>query len=417
MSAASAARRERIALSVARFAALAALLGAFASPPLTNVASVVLLVAFLALPSAAQRFGSALGSPLGRAAALLLAVLALAMLWSDAAWAARWHAWWNWRSLLLLLLCLAVFDDAVARIRFLVGFVALAGVGMLASYAAYARGVSWALDHGLPGIVLRNSATQGMTFALAALCAMALAVYYRAWPVWMRLTLAMAALLLLVNVFFVTSSRSGHIVAVLFVALIALQALHGWRRILALASVPLVTGLVYAASPVMQNRFDLAIEELHGHSTPGQLTPPSMGIRTVMWQTSWEMVRERPLAGYGMGGYVAVYAHRVRDEQSGWRATPTTDPHNQYLSVQLQAGVLGSIAFLWLLLSAARMRSMPPFRAIGIAALAGWCASSLMNSHFETFNEGHMIALLLGVMLGAAGSASSAEKTADSTAS
>jgi O-antigen ligase len=31
--------------------------------------------------------------------------------------------------------------------------------------------------------------------------------------------------------------------------------------------------------------------------------------------------------------------------------------------------------------------------------LAAWCTTSLFNSHFQTFNEGHLIALLLGALL------------------
>ena len=46
-----------------------------------------------------------------------------------------------------------------------------------------------------------------------------------------------------------------------------------------------------------------------------------------------------------------------------------------------------------------RHPSAPPFRTLGLALLAGWCATSLFSSHFQTFNEGHLIALLLGVFL------------------
>ena len=34
-----------------------------------------------------------------------------------------------------------------------------------------------------------------------------------------------------------------------------------------------------------------------------------------------------------------------------------------------------------------------------LALLAAWCTTSLFNSHFQTFNEGHLIALLLGALL------------------
>jgi len=68
-----------------------------------------------------------------------------------------------------------------------------------------------------------------------------------------------------------------------------------------------------------------------------------MGIRMVMWRNSGDIVRERPLAGYGMGGIAPAYERAVKASAlTGWAATPTEDPHNQYLQVQLEAGVAGS---------------------------------------------------------------------------
>jgi flagellar biogenesis protein FliO len=37
--------------------------------------------------------------------------------------------------------------------------------------------------------------------------------------------------------------------------------------------------------------------------------------------------------------------------------------------------------------------------ALGLALLAAWCVNSLFSSHFQTFNEGHLIAVLAGVLL------------------
>jgi putative Mn2+ efflux pump MntP len=31
--------------------------------------------------------------------------------------------------------------------------------------------------------------------------------------------------------------------------------------------------------------------------------------------------------------------------------------------------------------------------------LLGWCATSLLSSHFKTFSEGHLLTFFLGVML------------------
>jgi hypothetical protein len=38
-------------------------------------------------------------------------------------------------------------------------------------------------------------------------------------------------------------------------------------------------------------------------------------------------------------------------------------------------------------------------RIIAVGMLLGWCATSLLSSHFKTFSEGHLLALVLGAML------------------
>jgi len=87
--------RERRLLAVARWAAVATMVGALLSPPLANAAAFMTLASFALLPSAAARVRAALDLPLVRAALFVLAVLALAMLWADAPLALRLKYWWT----------------------------------------------------------------------------------------------------------------------------------------------------------------------------------------------------------------------------------------------------------------------------------------------------------------------------------
>ena len=124
-----------------------------------------------------------------------------------------------------------------------------------------------------------------------------------------------------------------------------------------------------------------------------------MGVRAVIWRTTAELIAEAPVLGYGLGGYPIVYEKRVKQQYTGWKATPTTDPHNQYLALLAEAGVPGLLAFFWFLLAAARQRPPLPWRALGVALLAAWCVTSLFSSHFQIFNEGHLIAIFVGAFL------------------
>ena len=395
--------RERRLLAVARWAAVATMVGALLSPPLANAAAFMTLASFALLTSSVARVRAALALPLVRAALLVLAVLALAMLWADAPLALRLKYWWDWRTLLLLIVGLALFDDDAARRRALLALVAAALLIAGWSFWAWWRGISPAgADHGLPGIVARNSTTQGMAFATTCFLALVLAFGDRGIDRRLRLPLLAAAALLAFNLAFVTSSRSGHLVLLILLAGAGVQLLAGWRRVVAIASLPVVAAIAFASSPMLQSRFEAMVRELRAPLASEQMS--GMGIRVVMWDVSTRMAVERPLLGYGTGGFPAAYEGAIqRSGYRGWAATPTIDPHNQYLLVQLQAGVFGSAAFAWFLLAGFRARGPNPWRAAGKSLLLGWCASALATSVFTAFAESHLLMPLLGILLAPAG--------------
>lgn len=410
------ATRERRLLALARAAATLALIGALFAPAVANLASLLLLLSVALLPSARTRLRAVLALPLGRATLLLLAVLAVAMLWSEAPLKKRIDAWWDWRPLLLLLCCLAVFDEAAARRRALIAFIAAASLAALYSFWAWMSGVSPAgMDHGLPGIVARNTTTQGMGFAAACFLGLMLALRDEELGRRARGVLVAASLLLLANLVFVSSSRSGHLALLIMLATAAVQFLAGWRRAAAVVALPLLAAAAFAASPMLQTRFGMAVEELRAPLASKEIT--GMGIRTVMWHVSWQMARERPLLGYGMGGFPAAYERAIKQTQfSGWAATPTVDPHNQYLQVHLQAGIAGSAAFAWFLLCVFRSRGQRPHGAWAPALALAWCAVALATSVFTTFAESHMLMVLLGVLLAGAGGSRPAQDAAGANA-
>jgi O-antigen ligase len=397
------AARERHLLALARASATLALIGALFAPAVANFASLLLLLSVALLPSAGARLRAVLTLPLARATLLLLAVLAVAMLWSEVPVKKRIDAWWDWRPLLLLLCCLAVFDEAAARRRALIAFITAASLAALYSFWAWMSGVSPAgMDHGLPGIVARNTTTQGMGFAAACFLALMLALKEKELGPHVRGVLVAAALLLLANLVFVTSSRSGHLALLIMFATAAVQFLAGWRRAAAVIALPLLAAAAFAASPMLQTRFGMAVEELRAPLASNEIT--GMGIRTVMWHVSWQMAQERPLLGYGMGGFPAAYKRAIESSSfSGWAATPTVDPHNQYLQVHLQAGIAGSAAFAWFLLCLFRSRGQRPHGAWAPALALAWCAVALATSVFTTFAESHMLMVLLGILLAGAG--------------
>ena len=424
MSAASAAapgvrsnRRETIAIPVARGAVAVALCGTGFSPPVTNVALVIALIALLCAPSAHERLREVLRLPVARAALALFALIALGMLWSAAPWAERIHHLSAWRPLVLILIALAVFSTPKSKSRLAVVLVAFAVVGALLSFESWFTQRPLLSGH-LPGTVLRNSSTQSMVLLVGLTMAVVLG-FWRGPGVQfasrLRWLFVAAAVLLFANLLFVTTGRSGQMALAIIAATLALWLIKGRLRWALLIGVPVLTAAVIATSPVVQTRFSTGWQEMQSVETAPELT--SMGMRVVMWRTSVEVIKDRPWFGYGTGGFAPAYEKKTVLMNQGWRAVPTADPHNQYLFALAERGIVGLLALLAFIAVAAWQSASRPWKQVALGFLLAWSATSVFSSHFQTFNEGHLLLLLLGVLLAPQRDYPSVAKTVDSTSS
>jgi O-antigen ligase len=401
-----------------RIALIAAAIGSFASPPLANIGAALALILALASAPMRARLKFAAGQPLGRAALILFAVMTLAMAWAQAPWISRFDAWWNWRTLLLIVLTAAAFGDLPWKERFCLALIAALTIGAIVSFGMWAARVT--IDPGFPGMLLRNHVTQSMALG----CGVLMAVVLAARPARSgrsRALLVGAALVCLANMVLITPGRSGLVALVVAGVSGALLMLRGRRRWQALVALAALATAIALASPKLEQRFGLIAREARSLDCSGPEN--STGLRLLLWRTTADLIRMHPWLGYGVGGFASAFDGQVRQElrdqpRSGWCARPVHDPHNQFLRVTVEAGVLGLLAFVGFIAGVARQQAAQPYRGCGLALLAAWCATSLFNSHFQTFNEGHLIALLLGALLAPdAAQPGSAANTAERTCS
>jgi O-antigen ligase len=387
-------------IEIARWSTIVAACSVMISPPLANAAMALMLVGLLASGQAWPRLRQACTQPLGLATLMLVAVIAAAMLWADVPWSERWAAFWSWRKLWMVPVALALFGPASWKRRLVVAYVAVCGAAVLVSFGTVAvTGRLPTSVYDLAGSMLRNHSAQSMAFATATLLALWLAGDPGLGRRW-RWTAAGFAGLFVLNMAFVTPGRSGFLaLAAMLLVLVAFN-LHSWRSALAVVVLAALLAGAMAVSPLARDRIALAVDEWRNAST--QTYKTSMGMRAVMYENTLAVVRERPGLGTGTGGFGAAYAAVVKDKypSNDWRAETTVDPHSQYLFFLAEQGILGLVAFLAFILAALLDRGDGTrARVIAIAMLLGWCATSLLSSHFKTFSEGHLLALVLGAML------------------
>ncbi|HWS55948.1 MAG TPA: O-antigen ligase family protein, partial [Pyrinomonadaceae bacterium] len=110
---------------------------------------------------------------------------------------------------------------------------------------------------------------------------------------------------------------------------------------------------------------------------------PTTG-RAHFWQGTWQMIKDRPLLGAGLGAFGAAYP---RYDTSGGQYR-LEQAHNDYLQILSDAGVVGGLLALVFVvalfrMAVARMQSHDRVRrGVALGALTG-CAGVLVHSFFD----------------------------------
>ena len=100
----------------------------------------------------------------------------------------------------------------------------------------------------------------------------------------------------------------------------------------------------------------------------------SWGMRVRMFEITSDMVGERPVFGHGLGSWQLLWDQRVAP---GTRLADNSTPHNEYLLVASQAGVLAAVLLLaWLL---AMIAFAVRAGALGIPGLMAWLTFALVG--------------------------------------
>ncbi len=382
------------AADAARGLFIAAAIGSFTSPALANIAAALGLIAFFSKSGALARLRDSAARPLGVGILLFLGTMAAATLWADAPWERRFAAWWSWRPLILVLVGSILFTQDQWKDRFARVLVMVLSVAAVASFIVRMLPIAPLIDD--PGVILRNHTTQGMAFVVGTLLAAMLA-WRRPVSARERQLLLVAIALFIANIAFVSTGRSAHLALLVAGSLGTFFLFTDNRRWWMPALVLLLGGVILASSAMVRERFAVALGEVQTANTSAAET--SMGLRVIIWSTTRDLIAARPLLGYGVGGFAPAYAQLIHQRYSGWQAAEAKDTHNQYLHVMVEAGVPGILAFIAYLAGLVRQRAPAPYRGAALALLAAWLATSLFNSHFETFAEGHLLGIVLGVLL------------------
>lgn len=383
------------AVNFVRYLLLAKLAALLISTSLAVGLEILLYLSFAVFPSLRSRLLRVISQPMVLMLMVWGAMLIIAGFYSVAPATDTIDTLISWRKLLLLPMAAAVFDDNIWKRRLVWTLILLVTLGVLLSWLSWISGI---LIYKYPlGISIDNHATQGMMFAVSLFAIVMTARY--AMPVWRggQWFLLVAGLLTFANIIFVTPGRSGYL-ALLVLALVTVSSLvkSNKKRFLLFITVPVLISSLLFLSPVAMNRISQGVDEIRDYNTATQ--PTSMGVRISMWKNSLFLIKERPLLGYGTGGFAEAYRQQVAGME-GWRGQGVGDPHNQFLKIMVEQGILGLVVFLSFIWALFRQSVYGVYRILGLGVLLAWCATSMFSSHFVTFVEGRFLYIWCGALL------------------
>ena len=143
---------------------------------------------------------------------------------------------------------------------------------------------------------------------------------------------------------FITGGRAGQVAFFAMLVVLIIQILDK-QRIKSLITISIVIpGIFFTAyqtSDLFQQRVNLAYNqalEYHPESNT------SIGYRITFALNSWEVIKENPIIGIGTGDFPIEY--KKINEINKTEIPNTKNPHNMYILIGMELGILGLISML-----------------------------------------------------------------------
>ena len=156
---------------------------------------------------------------------------------------------------------------------------------------------------------------------------------------------AFFALTMSINMF-ITGGRAGQVMFFAMITILIFQYYNPKRikaAILTMIIVPSIFMSAYSLSPQFNNRVNAAVDDISAY-TNEETSNNSIGQRITYTINSFKIIQQNPLFGVGTGDFPSEYkkVHVKNMSDAGL----TVNPHNMYLLIAVQLGLLGLASML-----------------------------------------------------------------------
>ncbi|CAN5801547.1 hypothetical protein BH20PSE1_BH20PSE1_17360 [soil metagenome] len=373
-----------------RWMAVATAFSLAVSTALCTVTMVLFLAFWIASGGYRAKLARIRAQPIALWSSALLLMLMLGVVYSSATLAQALDTLRSYRELLYIPLLLTVFNEEQWQRRGYCAFLVAMGLTLILSYCKL---------FGWPPLGPPKEAYTVFKGRIAHGLLMAYAIYLWAehfmqqgrW----RWLWGILAALGLVNLLLMIGGRTGYFV---FFALIVLFMYRHWRWQGLLASGLVVVGLALVASytsDIFRARMGAMVNDL---KWPEAKVITSGRVRLEFYSNTLGLIMRHPVLGGGTGSFIPEYAELAKEKA----LYPTDNPHNEFLLITTQVGLLGLVLLLMLGYRQWRMSYglRPEYVAAAQGLVVTMAVGSLFNSLLLDFTEGHFYALLTGICYG-----------------
>jgi O-antigen ligase len=289
---------------------------------------------------------------------------------------------------LLLALFIPLFGNARMKQHAMLGFSAAVIILLTLSYLTWLhllpKMTFLDIKPGDP-LVIQDRITYGFFVAVAAYFWVAEAFYSESRT--KRVVLFILVVLAVFNLVVMIQNKTAYFV---LVALAGYLLIRRWRwkgaAVFFMVFTLLAVITYYLPASALHQRIVIAAQQF-GQWQPDKADLSSVGQRLEFYRYSLKIVRDHPVFGVGVGNLADAYAKQAKDP--GMELTD--NPHNEYLLVAVQLGLIGLAALLYLFYTQWRLAPLLPTPMDTILArgvVLAFVVGCMFNSFLTDYDEG-----------------------------
>ena len=303
---------------------------------------------------------------------------AITLLWSESSYDTAVRFGLYCQSLIFVWVIHELASSETRRAAIIGGYVAGAVLASILTIRSYAAGSALTTDSRYG-----TAASDPNQLSLCLIIAVPLLLHLvsRVRGLFIR-ALLLSGLVAILCAILLTGSRGG-LAALLVTCLVtaALGLSTPRRRVMAFLFLLTLAGTAYFGRDSLPSSVARRYAEM-----PGEAAHGTMANRRILWSLAVDLIRERPLVGYGSGAFMAM-----ADRRAGTHAVA----HNTFLSVTAEQGLIG-LALLITILVRITINiyhcGRLPFR-LWLSMLSSWC----IGASFLTFEATKCTWLMFGL--------------------